>query len=274
MLGWHCRRVQPKINMVKGRWRFSQINVFHENFPCRTNVLLFFPASLISSTYTNKICLFSRSTNKHSQFGTFPNRVPIEFFRIACPTTVLPEDDNTDFAQEERLDLRCWTIISAILCRGRRIQMSGHSDLRIFNDFGASFIFTWKKADTASAAWPGHPGSWRWYPWLLLLSFVMLMILVQWILHKTPNRLHNITSEYNSTFVFFGALPQIQYFSNDTFPSVRRNELLRPSSLLHRSPLSYFWFSSGSTPKFSPIFPIPCPLLLLLKEFSWLEALE
>ena len=38
----------------------------------------------------------------------------------------------------------------------------------------------------------------------------------------------------------FGVLPPIQHFSNDICPSVRRNELLRPSSLLHRSPLSCF----------------------------------
>ena len=37
--------------------------------------------------------------------------------------------------------------------------MSGHSDLGIFNNFGATFIFTWVKADTASAACPAQPGS-------------------------------------------------------------------------------------------------------------------
>ena len=30
----------------------------------------------------------------------------------------------------------------------------------------------------------------------------------------------------------------------------------------------YFWLSSSSTPKFSPMFPILCPLLPLLLEFS------
>ena len=35
--------------------------------------------------------------------------------------------------------------------------MSGHSDCGIFNNFGASSIFTWEKADTASAAGPAHP---------------------------------------------------------------------------------------------------------------------
>ena len=33
------------------------------------------------------------------------------------------------------------------------------------------------------------------------------------------------------------------------------------------SPVSYFWLSSSSTPKFCPIFPTPCPPLLLLQEF-------
>ena len=38
--------------------------------------------------------------------------------------------------------------------------MSGHSDLGIFNNnLGASSIFAWVQADTASAAYPAHPGS-------------------------------------------------------------------------------------------------------------------
>ena len=37
--------------------------------------------------------------------------------------------------------------------------MSGHSDLGIFNNFGASSIFTWVQADTASAACPAQPGN-------------------------------------------------------------------------------------------------------------------
>ena len=38
----------------------------------------------------------------------------MELSRIAFPITVLPEDDQTDFAQEERLNLPCWTMIWAI----------------------------------------------------------------------------------------------------------------------------------------------------------------
>ena len=45
------------------------------------------------------------------------------------------------------------------LCRGTRIQTSEHSDLGIFNNFGASSIFTWACAVTASAACPSQPGN-------------------------------------------------------------------------------------------------------------------
>ena len=42
---------------------------------------------------------------------------------------------------------------------------------------------------------------WIWYPWLLLLSFGILMNLILRILHKLQI-FHNVVSEYNSTFVF------------------------------------------------------------------------
>ena len=45
------------------------------------------------------------------------------------------------------------------LCRGRRIQMSGHSYFGIFNNLWASSIFTWVYADTASVACPSQPGN-------------------------------------------------------------------------------------------------------------------
>ena len=43
-----------------------------------------------------------------------PNRASIRFSQIAFPITVLPKDDRTDFAQEERLGLPYWTMILAI----------------------------------------------------------------------------------------------------------------------------------------------------------------
>ena len=63
-----------------------------------------------------------------------PSHVSIGLSQIAFAIIVLPKDDRTDFAQEERLDLRHWTMSFAILCRGRRIQMSGHSGNGIVNN--------------------------------------------------------------------------------------------------------------------------------------------
>ena len=58
----------------------------------------------------------------------------IQSFRI----TVLPKDVHTDFAQEASMfdhDL-------GHLCRGRRIQKSGHCDSGILSNFGTSSILT------------------------------------------------------------------------------------------------------------------------------------
>ena len=84
----------------------------------------------MSSTYTDKNNPFSRGENKHSQLETFSQPVFLkELFQIDFPTIVLPKDDRTDFAQEEQLGLPYF----GQLCRGGRIQMSGHSDLGIFS---------------------------------------------------------------------------------------------------------------------------------------------
>ena len=45
------------------------------------------------------------------------------------------------------------------LCRGRRIHMSGHPDFANLSNFGASSMFTWVQADTASAVCPAQSGS-------------------------------------------------------------------------------------------------------------------
>ena len=133
--------------------------------------------------------------------------------------------------------------------------MSGHSDLGIFNNVEASSIFTWVLSDTASAARPCAPWQsgydihdlccrhlWCW--WSLCSEYCIRSRII----------FHNVSSKHNSSSVFLVLLSPIQHSLNDRCLSVRRNELLRPSFLLHRSPLSYFWLSSGSTPKSFPIF--------------------
>ena len=88
-----------------------------------------------------RIILFHGLQRSIPNWELSPNRVPTELSRTAFPITVLPKDDRTDFAQEERLGLPCWTTILAI-CHGFRIQMSGHSDFGIINNCGASSILT------------------------------------------------------------------------------------------------------------------------------------
>ena len=83
----------------------------------------------------------------------------------------------------------------------------------------------------------------------------MLMNLVQWILHKIQHHLSQYHPGVQLGLCFFGALSPSRQSSNDRCPLMMQNEFLRPSSLLHRSPLFYIWLSSGSTPESVPIFP-------------------
>ena len=88
----------------------------------------------MSSTYTDKNNPFHDERRDIPNLEFSPIHVSKGFSQIAFPTIVLPKDDRTNSFQEERLGLPYWTMILAILCRGRRIQMSRHSDLGIFNN--------------------------------------------------------------------------------------------------------------------------------------------
>ena len=63
-----------------------------------------------------------------------PSHVSIGFSQIAFPIIVLPKDDHIDSAQEGTTGSSILDHDLGHLCRGRRIQMSGHSDLGIFNN--------------------------------------------------------------------------------------------------------------------------------------------
>ena len=86
----------------------SFISTFHIG-----SMFCFFPASCMSSTYTDKDSPFSRLTNKHSNLELYPNRVPKALPRIPFPIIVQPKNDRTDFVQEERLGLPFWTMMLA-----------------------------------------------------------------------------------------------------------------------------------------------------------------
>ena len=237
--------------------------------PHRINVL--FLSSLLCHPHTQiRIILFDDVRISIPNLELSPSHSSIGSSQIAFPTIVPAKGWHTDFAQEERLGLPYWTMILATCVV---VDESKCLDIPILE-----FSIILEHLPSL----PGykqilHPllvlrtlAIWRWYPWSWRLSFEMLKILVLWILHKNQNHLSQDRLGVQLDLCIFGALPPIRHFSNDRCPSVRQNELLRPTSLLHRWPLSYFWLLSGSTPKFSPIFPIPCPLLPLLREFSWL----
>ena len=138
LLVWHSRWVQPKYtwsrNHVGSSTSYSLLSTFHIG-----SMFCFFPASFISSTYTDKNSPFSLLTNKHSQFGTFSQPCSSRTFsNYLSHNSPVPEDDRTDSFREERLDHDF-----GHLYFGRRIHMSGHSDFGIVSNVGASSILTW-----------------------------------------------------------------------------------------------------------------------------------
>ena len=117
------------------------------------------------------------------------------------------------------------------LCRGRRTQKSGHSDLGIFNNFGASSILTWVQADTASAACRQSGCD--------IHDFCCRHLWCWWSQQKIQNHLSQYRLGVQLDLCIFGALPPIRHSSNDRCPSVRQNELfLRPCFIDH------LWFTS------------------------------
>ena len=145
--------------MIQERCWFSQINFFVEYFPHWINVL-FLSSQFLCHPHTQiRTILFHDEQRDIPNLEFCPIHVSKGFSQIAFPIIVLPKDDHTDLAQEERLGLPYWTMILALLCRGRRILMFGHSDFGTFNNFGASSISTWGSADAASVAYPADPGS-------------------------------------------------------------------------------------------------------------------
>ena len=70
-----------------------------------------------------------------------PNRTSIGFSQIAFPITVKPTVDHTDFAQEERLGLPCWTMILAICVVVDESKCLDILSLDFLNNLGASPFF-------------------------------------------------------------------------------------------------------------------------------------
>ena len=97
----------PKINMVKRCW-FSQNNVFHQSVLSHNgSMFCFFPPS------QTRIVLFSVNEEAFPNWNFCPTVFQKNFLELPF-SQVLPVNDRTDSAQEERLDLPYWTMILAI----------------------------------------------------------------------------------------------------------------------------------------------------------------
>ena len=99
--------------MIKERCWFSQITSLLSTFHIGS-MFCFFPANLMSSTYTDENNPFQGVRISIPSWKPSPKRGSVGFSQIAFPTTVLPKDDHKDFAQEKRLGLPYWTMILAI----------------------------------------------------------------------------------------------------------------------------------------------------------------
>ena len=102
-----------QVYVIQERCWFSQIDFFIEYFPHRIKIL-FLSSQFLCHPHTQiRIILFHDGQRDIPNLEISPSHVSIGFSQIAFPTTVLPKDDRTDFAQEERLDLQCLTMFSA-----------------------------------------------------------------------------------------------------------------------------------------------------------------
>ena len=175
----------------------------------------FFPANLCHPHTQIRKTLFHGVRISIPDCKPFHNCVAIWFPQSAFLITVLPKDVHRDFAQGDRLGLPYWTMFLAICVV---VDESKCLDIPIWE-----FSIIVKHL-------PFYLGISRYCvrclsyaPWqsgndihgFLLLSLVMLMILVQWIPHKTQNHLSQYRLGVQLELCIFGVLPPVLHFSND-----------------------------------------------------------
>ena len=96
-------------------------------------LIFFFPANLMSSTYTVQNDPFSRSTNKHSQLETFSHSFSKRIFSDCLSHNSPAQGWPYRFRSKGTTGSSTLDRDFGHLCRGRRIQRSGHSDFGIFS---------------------------------------------------------------------------------------------------------------------------------------------
>ena len=157
------------------------------------------------------------------------------------------------------------------LCRGRRIQTSRHSvwELSIILEH-LPFLPGYKEI-LRQLLVLRNLEVWIWYPWLLLQSFEKLMILVQWILRKTPESSFTISPRSTTQPLYFWCFASNSAFFRWHMSINDAKWTVAPVVLASSITFLLLTFVKFHAEIFS-IFPIPCPLRPLLQEFSWLEA--
>ena len=100
--------------MVQERCWFSQINFFVEYFHTSDQDFVSFQPILCRPHTQIRIILFHDVQRDIPNLEFSPSHVSIGFSQIAIPIIVLPKDDRTDSAQEEKQGLPYWTMILAI----------------------------------------------------------------------------------------------------------------------------------------------------------------
>ena len=238
------------------------------------SIFCFFPANLMSSTYTDKNNPCFTEYEWAFPIGDFiPSVFQKDFLKLPFPYSPARR---WPYRFRSRRTTESSTLDHDFghLCRGRRIHMSGHSDLGIFNNFGASSIFTREKADTASAACPAQPGS------LDLISMTFAAVICDADdpcsvkLHKIQNHLSQCRLGVHLDLCIFGALSPIGHSSNDRSPSMKRSVLFYLLFMLHQSLQICFWLLFCPTEDSFQVSPIFYPLLLLLRVSSLFVSKE
>ena len=228
----------------------------------------------MSSTCTDENNPCFQWPNRHSQFGTFSHRVPIERPQSVFPTsgqhvgvranvfsrgTVGPSMSARDFGH---------------LCRGRRIHTSGHSDLGILSNLGASSIFTWVWRDTVAAACPAQSSS------LTTTSITFCSChfrsrrslfckycISTWVVFR------NVSSEHDSSIAISGTLVLTPHSCDDRRPSVWQSGRSVSLFLLPESFLALHFIQIPRSQLFE-LLPFLVNCSFSHREFSSLAASE
>ena len=159
-----------------------------------------------------KITLFHGVRRDIPNLEFSPNRVSIGFSQIAFPIIVLSEDDRTDFVQEERLGLPYWTMIKAIcfvVDETTCLEIPGldfsiilvHPPFKLgISGYCVSCLSCARRqsGDDIHDLCCCH--LWCWWP--LFSEYCIRSRII----------FHNVTSEYNSTFVFLVLCLQFSIF--------------------------------------------------------------